>query len=122
MENSLKISQSSINQTETEAMSASTITLPETEAKAAEVFAFPQRPQDRLRIALHKLDEALRAQARAASDFRSTMGELKSKVGGMQDGMVAYRDALDRTATEIDRAVKKAKELQETAQRMVPQG
>jgi hypothetical protein len=47
---------------------------------------------------------------------------LKSKVGGMQDGMAAYRDALDRTATEIDRAVKKAKELQETAQRMVPQG
>ena len=103
-------------------MSASTITLTETEAKAAEIVAFPQRPQDRLRIALHKLDEALRAQARATSDFRSAMGELKSKVGGMQDGMMAYRDALDRTATEIDRAVKKAKELQETARRMAPHG
>ena len=101
-------------------MSASTITLPATEAKAAEIVAFPQRPQDRLRIALHKLDEALRAQARATSDFRNAMGELKSKVGGMQTGMVAYRDALDRTATEIDRAVKKAKELQETARRMAP--
>jgi predicted RNase H-like nuclease (RuvC/YqgF family) len=103
-------------------MSASTITLPTPEAKAAEIVTFPQRPQDRLRIALHKLDEALRAQARATSDFRSAMGDLKSKVGGMQDGMVAYRDALDRTATEIDRAVKKAKELQETARRMAPHG
>ena len=103
-------------------MSASTITLPEAEAKAAEIVAFPQRPKDRLRIALHKLDEALRAQARATSDFRSAMGELKSKVGGMQTGMQSYRDALDRTATEIDRAVKKAKELQETARRMAPHG
>ncbi|MCA3275856.1 MAG: hypothetical protein ING09_04820 [Roseomonas sp.] len=103
-------------------MSASTITFPATEAKAAEIVAFPQRPQDRLRIALHKLDEALRAQARATSDFRSAMGELKTKVGGMQDGMVAYRDALDRTATQIDRAVKKAKELQDTARRMSPHG
>ena len=101
-------------------MSASTITLLEIEPKAAEVFAFPQRPQDRLRIALHKLDEALRAQARATADFRNAMGQLKSKVGGMQDGMMAYRDALDRTATDIDRAVKKAKELQETARRMAP--
>jgi len=103
-------------------MSASTITLPETEAKAAEIVAFPQRPQDRLRIALHKLDEALRAQSRATADFRNAMGELKTKVGGMQDGVLAYRDALDRTATEIDRAVKKAKELQETARRMAPHG
>jgi len=101
-------------------MSASTITLSEVEPKAAELLAFPQRPEDRLRIALHKLDEALRAQARATSDFRTAMGELKSKVGGMQTGMMAYRDALDRTATEIDRAVNKAKELQETARRMVP--
>lgn len=101
-------------------MSASTITLSEVEPKAAELLAFPQRPEDRLRIALHKLDEALRAQARATSDFRTAMGELKSKVGGMQTGMMAYRDALDRTATEIDRAVKKAKELQETARRMAP--
>ena len=103
-------------------MSASTITFPATEAKAAEIVAFPQRPQDRLRIALHKLDEALRAQARATSDFRSAMGELKTKVGGMQDGILAYRDALDRTATQIDRAVKKAKELQDTARRMSPHG
>lgn len=101
-------------------MSASTITLSEVEPKAAELLAFPQRPEDRLRIALHKLDEALRAQARATSDFRTAMGELKSKVGGMHTGMMAYRDALDRTATEIDRAVKKAKELQETARRMAP--
>jgi chromosome segregation ATPase len=102
-------------------MSASAITLTE-ERKIAEVVAFPQRPQDRLRIALLKLDDALRAQARATADFRAAMGDLKSKVGGMQSGMQSYRDALDRTASEIDRAVKKAKELQETAQRMVPQG
>jgi chromosome segregation ATPase len=101
-------------------MSASTITLPEIEPKAAEVFTFPQRPQDRLRIALHKLDEALRAQARATADFRAAMGELKSKVGGMQTGMQSYREALDRTASEIDRAVNKAKELQETARRLAP--
>ena len=69
-----------------------------------------------------EIAEALRAQARATADFRSAMGELKEKVGTMQTGMHAYRDALDRTAVEIDRAVKKAKELQETAQRMVPQG
>jgi septal ring factor EnvC (AmiA/AmiB activator) len=102
-------------------MSASTITLP-AETSAAEVFAFPQRPKDRLRIALHKLEEALNAQARASADFRAAMGELKTKIGTMQEGVIAYRDALERTAIEIDRAVKKAKELQETAQRMVPQG
>lgn len=102
-------------------MSASAITLTE-ERKIAEVVAFPQKPQDRLRIALLKLDDALRAQARATADFRAAMGDLKSKVGGMQSGMQSYREALDRTASEIDRAVKKAKELQETAQRMVPQG
>ncbi|MGI9129269.1 MAG: hypothetical protein ACR2IG_13765 [Roseomonas sp.] len=102
-------------------MSASAITITE-DRKIAEVVAFPQKPQDRLRIALLKLDDALRAQARATADFRAAMGDLKSKVGGMQSGMQSYRDALDRTASEIDRAVKKAKELQETAQRMVPQG
>ncbi|MFN7306570.1 MAG: hypothetical protein ACK5TQ_08305, partial [Acetobacteraceae bacterium] len=84
-------------------MSASTIR-PSEETKAADVFAFPQRPQDRLRIALHKLDDALRTQARATADFRAAIGELKTKVGGMQAGMHAYRDALDRTASEIDRA------------------
>ena len=102
-------------------MSASAITITE-DRKIAEVVAFPQKPQDRLRIALLKLDDALRAQAHATADFRAAMGDLKSKVGGMQSGMQSYRDALDRTASEIDRAVKKAKELQETAQRMVPQG
>ena len=102
-------------------MSASAITITE-DRKIAEVVAFPQKPQDRLRIALLKLDDALRAQARATADFRAAMGDLKSKVGGMQSGMQSYRDALDRTASEIDRAVKKAKELQEPAQRMVPQG
>jgi chromosome segregation ATPase len=102
-------------------MSASAITITE-DRKIAEVVAFPQKPQDRLRIALLKLDDALRAQARATADFRAAMGDLKSKVGGMQVGMQSYREALDRTASEIDRAVKKAKELQETAQRMVPQG
>jgi hypothetical protein len=102
-------------------MSASAITITE-DRKIAEVVAFPQKPQDRLRISLLKLDDALRAQARATADFRAAMGDLKSKVGGMQSGMQSYRDALDRTASEIDRAVKKAKELQETAQRMVPQG
>jgi hypothetical protein len=102
-------------------MSASAITITE-DRKIAEVVAFPQKPQDRLRIALLKLDDALRAQARATADFRAAMGDLKSRVGGMQAGMQSYRDALDRTASEIDRAVKKAKELQETAQRMVPQG
>jgi chromosome segregation ATPase len=102
-------------------MSASAITITE-DRKIAEVVAFPQKPQDRLRIALLKLDDALRAQARATADFRAAMGDLKSRVGGMQAGVQSYRDALDRTASEIDRAVKKAKELQETAQRMVPQG
>ena len=102
-------------------MSASAITLTE-DRKIAEVVAFPQRPQDRLRIALLKLDDALRAQARATADFRAAMGDLKSKVGGMQTGMQSYRDALDRTASEIDRAVKKAKEFQETARRMAPHG
>ena len=102
-------------------MSASAITLTE-DRKIAEVVAFPQRPQDRLRIALLKLDDALRAQARATADFRAAMGDLKSKVGGMQTGMQSYREALDRTASEIDRAVKKAKEFQETARRMAPHG
>ena len=100
-------------------MSASAFTLTE-DRKIAEVVAFPQRPQDRLRVALVKLDEALRAQARATADFRAAMGDLKSKVGGMQAGVESYRDALDRTASEIDRAVKKAQELQETARRMAP--
>jgi chromosome segregation ATPase len=103
-------------------MSASTMILTEDETKAAEVLGFPQRPQDRLRIALHKLDEALRAQARATADFRAAMGELKTKMGDVQTGMLTYRDALDRTASDIDHAVQKAKELRETAQRLVPQG
>ena len=102
-------------------MSASAITITE-DRKIAEVVAFPQKPQDRLRIALLKLDDALRAQARATADFRAAMGELKTKMGDVQTGMLTYRDALDRTASDIDHAVQKAKELRETAQRLVPQG
>ena len=50
------------------------------------------------------------------------MGELKTKMGDVQTGMLTYRDSLDRTASDIDHAVQKAKELRETAQRLVPQG
>ena len=97
-------------------MSASDDTL--TAAIPAIVTAFPTRPEDRLRLALRRLDEALGEQSQAVAGLKAAIGDLSGTMAKLGDSVAGYRGALDSTATEIERALAAARTLQATADRM----
>ena len=84
----------------------------------ATVAAFPRRPEDRLRLALRRLDEALGEQAAAAAGLREAIGELSRTMSRLGESVAGYRGALDSTAAEIDRTLAAARTLEATADRM----
>lgn len=79
---------------------------------------FPLRPEDRLRLALRRLDEAVADQSQAAAGLRAAIGELSRTMVRLGDSMHGYRAALDNTAAEIERALASARRLEVTANRM----
>lgn len=79
----------------------------------ATILAFPQAPQDRLRIALRKLDAALAEQAVAIAAFRGEIGALKAATQGLAQGFAEYQESLADCAV----AVEGAREAQETVVR-----
>jgi len=86
-------------------------------ATPARIASFPQRPEDRLRLALRRLDEAIGEQATAAG-LRQAIGDLSRTMSRLGDGVAGYRGALDSAAAEIERALTATRTLQATADRM----
>jgi hypothetical protein len=82
------------------------------------VAAFPARPEDRLRLALRRLDAALLDQADATAGLRDAIGTLSGTMARLGQSVAGYRGALDSTAAEIERALATARTLQDTADRM----
>jgi hypothetical protein len=89
--------------------------LPPTQAGIA---LFPARPEDRLRLALRRLDDAIGEQSVATAGLRAAIGDLSSTMARLGHSVAGYRGALDTTAAEIERALAAARTLQATADRM----
>jgi septal ring factor EnvC (AmiA/AmiB activator) len=87
------------------------------ETQAAITF-FPQRPEDRLRLALRRLNEAVAEQSDATAGLRAAIGDLASTMARLGHSVSGYRGALDSTAAEIERALASSRTLQATADRM----
>ncbi|MBR0651551.1 hypothetical protein GXW78_17910 [Roseomonas terrae] len=84
------------------------------------VTAFPHRPEDRLRLALRRLDEAIGEQSAATAALRNAIGDLSHTMSRLGDSVATYRGALDTTAAEVDRALATARRLEGTVARMAP--
>jgi septal ring factor EnvC (AmiA/AmiB activator) len=82
------------------------------------VAAFPQRPEDRLRLALRRLEEAIGEQSAATAGLRSAIGDLSRTMSRLGESVTGYRSALDTTASEIERALAASRRLEATAGRM----
>jgi hypothetical protein len=67
---------------------------------AAHLIAFPQKPEDRLRVALRSLEAALDEQAEAVRTFRASLAELADAVGGLETGLGEYAELLGGLATD----------------------
>lgn len=93
--------------------------LPNQAQSASTLAAFPQRPEDRLRLALRRLDEAIGEQSVATAGLRSAIGDLSRTMSRLGESVAGYRGALDSTAAEIERALTAARQLEATATRMV---
>jgi len=102
-------------------MSASLPPTPPTalEGETQAVLAhFPQRPEDRLRLALRRLDDAIAEQSDATAGLRAAIGDLSRTMTRLGQSVTGYRSALDSTASEIERALTSARTLHATAERM----
>ena len=72
---------------------------------------FPQRPEDRLRVALRELERALEEQAVAFQEFRANMAVLGTAVNGLQGSLKDYRGSLDNLALDVQDAHETALEV-----------
>jgi hypothetical protein len=96
----------------------SDLSCPSVEPTQRALAFFPQRPEDRLRLALRRLDEAVASQSEATAGLRSAIGDLSRTMSRLGDSVSGYRNALDMTAAEIERALASARRLEATADRM----
>lgn len=87
-------------------------------APSASVAAFPLRAEDRLRLALRRLDRAIGEQAAAAAGLRAAIGDLSHSMARLETTVAGYRAALDGTAADAERARDAARRLQATADRL----
>jgi chromosome segregation ATPase len=85
---------------------------------SAEVLPFPQPPQDRLRLALRRLDEALAEQAAAIAGFRSGLTDLRQATQGLAGQLRHYQHQLAETGDQVQHAHQQARALERTAERM----
>ncbi len=70
----------------------------------AEVISFPNKPEDRLRVALRELEHALSDQALAFQEFRMNMALLGTAVGGLERNLESYRGTLDTVGLDAAEA------------------
>jgi hypothetical protein len=75
--------------------------------------ARPSQPEDRLRLALTELQNALEAQRRAMSDWRFAMAELGVGVAGLSHSLALYQDALGGVDEKLSTLRQNATQLEQ---------
>lgn len=88
------------------------------DANAGDVAFFPKRPEDRLRLALRRLEDAIGDQSAATQGLRQAIGDLSGTMARLGDGVAGFRAALDVTAAEIERSLAASRKLAASADRM----
>ncbi len=83
---------------------------------SAVLIPFPERDEDRLRLALRELEAALEAQTAALANWRGELRGLAGAVGGLEESLVQYRTVLDTTVEELLQAGDGARALERTAE------
>jgi hypothetical protein len=86
---------------------------------SATLLAFPRQPEDRLRLATRRLEQALAEQAVALASFREAMGELKGSVSGLAGSLEDYRSKLDGVQAACATAHATAREAESNAALLV---
>lgn len=81
----------------------------------ADILPFPHQPEDRLRVALRRLDDALIEQKLAFTEFRANLGALGGAVAGLKGSVHAYQDTLAATRADLARSHDAARRLEATA-------
>lgn len=81
----------------------------------ATILPFPARAEDRLRVALRRLDEALNAQRAAVGAWRGELAELAVATGDLGQSLESFRDGLDDLALAVRDADAEARRLERTA-------
>lgn len=81
----------------------------------ADILAFPQKPEDRLRAALRRLDDALAEQKLAFTEFRTNLAALGGAVNGLEGSLNQYRGSLATTQEDVARSHAAARRLEATA-------
>lgn len=81
----------------------------------AEILPFPHKPDDRLRAALRRLDDALAEQKLAFTEFRANLAALSGAVTGLKGSVHAYQDTLTVTQADVARSHEAARRLEATA-------
>ncbi len=91
----------------------------DTQAPAASLLTFPNRAEDRLRLALHRLDAALAAQREAVAAWRAELGRLGTAVRGLDGSVTELQRGFDSTAEALRRADQETQQLDRTADAML---
>ena len=86
----------------------------------SQVICFPNKPEDRLRVALRELEQALSDQALAFQEFRLNMAVLGTAVHGLDRNLESYRGTLDEVAIDAAEAHQTALDATRRADMMVP--
>lgn len=81
----------------------------------ANILTFPHKPEDRLRAALRRLDDALMEQKLAFTEFRTNIAALGSAVAGLEGSLETYRGSLANTQQDAARSHAAARRLEATA-------
>lgn len=81
----------------------------------ADILPFPTKPEDRLRAALRRLDDALTEQKLAFTEFRTNLAALGGAVSGLHESMETYRSTLAETAQDVAASHTAARRLERTA-------
>jgi len=81
----------------------------------ANILTFPHKPEDRLRAALRRLDDALMEQKLAFTEFRTNIAALGSAVAGLEGSLETYRGSLAATQQDAARSHAAARRLEATA-------
>ncbi len=83
--------------------------------QTSDVIAFPNKPEDRLRVALRELELALADQSLAFQEFRLNMALLGTAVGGLERSLEGYRGTLDAVALDAAEAQHTARQAESRA-------
>jgi ABC-type transporter Mla subunit MlaD len=83
---------------------------------AKPTLVFPQTPEDRLRLALRRLQTALSQQSDAVATFRESLVALRQATGNLSDQVHSYQDTLGQTADKVRDAHDVARRLERSAE------